>query len=391
MQSTHLAATVAPLSAQERQALLQDAKLHSLSDVFATIPDPRSRHGLRYPLAFVLTCLAAALLCNNNSLDAVAQWCREHRSLLRRLFPNQRWLTPTGSLLRRLLPRLDPEQIEWCLTGWITQDLATDEPLAFDGKTVVGSGAAQGTPIHLLSISTHESGQTLLQAAVAEKTNEIPVAQEVLPLLPLAGRVCTADALHTHRELCRLIREQGGDYLLVVKENEPHLRQALVWYFDDPGGCDRRAETRERHRGRIERRSIEVTSELTAYLADWPGIQQQAKLTRMVQRRGRVQEEVVYLITSLPEQVAGPERLLDLARGQWSIESRHWIRDCVFGEDRSCLRTGHGPQIMAAFRNLAITLIRRQGTRQITASRRHYAAHPREALRLLLAPGVAHR
>lgn len=87
---------------------------------------------------------------------------------------------------------------------------------------------------------------------------------------------------------------------------------------------------------------------------------------------------------SLPAQAAGPERLLELARGQCSIESRLWTRDCVFGEDRSCLRTGHGPQVMAAFRTLAISLIRRQGTRQITATRRHFAAHPRQAIRPLL-------
>jgi predicted transposase YbfD/YdcC len=391
MQSTHLSSLAGTLSPEERCALLSDQQLHALSDVFAAVPDPRSRHGLRYPLPFLLTCVTAALLCNSNSLDAVAQWCREHRAALRRLFPDQRRLTPSGSLLRRLLPRLDAEHLEWRLAGWIQQDLAADEPVAFDGKTVHGSGAAEGVPIHLLSISTHESGQTLLQVRVADKTNEIPVAQEVLPCLPLADRVCTADALHTHRELCQLIRDQGGDYVLVVKENEPHLHQALAWYFDDPLSTDRRASTRERGRGRIEQRTIRVTGELTDYLASWPGIHQQAELIRRVQRKERLQEERVYLITSLTAQAAGPERLLALVRGQWSIESRHWLRDAVFGEDRSCVRTGNAPQIMAALRNLVITLIRRRGTRQITAARRHFSAHPCEALRLLLAPQRSHR
>lgn len=391
MQSTHVSSAVAALSSVERRALLQDGKLHTLREVFTTIPDPRSRHGRRYPLSFLLTCLVAALLCNSNSLDAAAQWAREHRSLLRRLFPGQRFLSPSGSLLRRLVPRLDPEQVEWRLTSWLQQDLATDEPLAFDGKTVRGSGAADHIPIQLLSISTHDSGQTVLQVQVADKTNEIPAAREILSVLSVAERVCTADALHTHRDLCQLIRDRGGDYLLVVKENEPHLHQALAWYFNDPLATDRSAQTRERARGRIERRNIRVTSELTEYLALWPGIQQQAELTRTVQRKGHLQQQTVYLITSLSSRAADPHRLLALARGQWSIESRHWIRDCVFGEDRSCLRTGNGPHIMAALRNLAISLIRRQGTRQITATRRHFAAHPRKALRLLLSPSTDHR
>jgi len=360
MQSTHLASLVAPLAADERAALLRDPTLHTLDAVFASIPDPRSRHGRRYPLPFLLTCLIAALLCTNNSLDAVAQWYREHRTLLRRLFPTQRHLTPTGSLLRRLLPRLDAEQVEWRLASWLQQDLAADEAVALDGKAVRGSGAAAGTAIHPLSVSTHDSGQTLCKVQVADKTNEIPVAHEILALLPLTDRVCTADALQTHRDLCRLIRDRGGQYLLVVKGNEPHLQQALAWYFDDPGPTDRCASTRERQRGRIDRRHIVVTSELTTYLDDWPDICQQAKLTRTVECNEQRHEETVYLITSLSAHEAEPERLLALARGQWSIESRHWLRDVVFAEDRSCLRTGAAPQIMAALRNLAISLIRRQ-------------------------------
>lgn len=391
MESTRLPATVGTLSSRDRDALLRADRLQSLCAVLAAVPDPRSRHGRRYPLAFLLTCVVAALLCNNNSLDAVAQWCREQRALLGRLFPEQRWLTPSGSLFRKLLPRLDAEQVEAQLAQWISQAVAEDEPIALDGKTVHGSGAAGGHALQLLSISTHHSGQTLLQVAVVDKTNEIPVAQAVLPTLPLRDRVCTADALHTHRELCRLIQEEGGHYLLVAKENEPQLYQALQWYFDEPSPADRTAQTRERRRGRIEQRAIQVTSELTDYLAQWPGIQQQAQLIRTVQRQGKVHDETVYLITSLPHEAAGPERLLALIRGQWSIEARHWLRDVVFGEDGSCLRTGSGPQLMAAFRNLAISLIRRLGTHQITATRRHFAAHPREALRLLVDPPTALR
>jgi hypothetical protein len=70
----------------------------------------------------------------------------------------------------------------------------------------------------------------------------------------------------------------------------------------------------------MEERTIQVTDELTDYLAAWPGIQQQAKLTRRVSHQGKVHEETVSLITSLSAQEAGPDHLLTLARGQWSIE-----------------------------------------------------------------------
>ena len=94
---------------------------------------------------------------------------------------------------------------------------------------------------------------------------------------------------------------------------------------------------------------------------------------------------MAYLLTDLTPIQASPRRLLDLERGHWSIENGlHDVRDVSKGSDRSRLRTGSAPQLMAALRNLAITLIHRNGSSQIAASRRHFAAHPREAITLLL-------
>jgi predicted transposase YbfD/YdcC len=112
-----------------------------------------------------------------------------------------------------------------------------------------------------------------------------------------------------------------------------------------------------------------------------------AQLTRTVtvRRTGKTSQEIVYLITDLTPAQASPERLLELVRGHWSIEnSSHYVRDVTFHEDRSHLRCGQAPQIMAALRNLAITLIHRQGSSQIAATRRHFASHPYRAFRLLL-------
>src|SRR6266568_4809422 len=88
----------------------------------------------------------------------------------------------------------------------------------------------------------------------------------------------------------------------------------------------------------------------------------------------------VYLITPLTPAEANPRRLLDLVRGHWGIEnSSHYVRDVTFGEDRSRLRTGSAPQILAALRNLVITLIHRTGTILITATRRAFSHDPAQA------------
>jgi predicted transposase YbfD/YdcC len=379
------------LSEEERRALLTDGGLDRLQAVFAAVPDPRGRRGRRYDLPFLLTCLVAALLCNCNTLAAVGQWCVEQRPLLARRYPHYRFLTPTGALFRWLLPRLPVAELEWALAGWVraTGRLADQEPLALDGKTVRGAAVLQpdGTrqAPHLLSVSGHLRQETLLQVRVDGKTNEIPVAQALLPYLPLRGRLVTADALHTQTAFAKGVVDQGGDYLLCVKGNQPTLYADIALAFADPAtACSRPTTTLDRRRGRTEVRSLRTTTDLNAYLSVLPDIGQVAELTRTVTTHKGTHQEVVFLVTSRPPARARRRQLLTWIRGHWSVEARHWLRDVTFGEDRSRLGGGHAPQIMAALRNLCLTLIRRSGTAQIAAKRRSFAYHPAKALALLL-------
>lgn len=388
MQSTAVSALLDALSPDERQALLSDERLRTLPAAFAAVPDPRKRRGQRYDLPFLLTCLVAALLCNCNSLEAVGQWCALQRPLLARHFGPRRHLSPTGSLYRRLLPRLSPAHVEAAIAAWVraTRPLRDREPLALDGKTVRGAGTATQPAPHLLSVSTHQTHETLVQVQVDDHTNEIPIAQALLPHLPLRGRVVTADALHTQTALAQTIVDRGGDYLLCVKGNQGRLYEELAAYFADPQATARSATTLDRRRGRTETRTLHASTRLSAYLTRYfafPRLGQVIRLLRTMRDHTGLHSEVVYFITSLTPRRADPARLLALIRGHWSVETRHWVRDVPFGEDRSRLRTGHAPQIMAAFRNLAHTLIRRTGTTEITAQRRAFAAHPASALRLL--------
>jgi predicted transposase YbfD/YdcC len=380
-----------PLREDERNRLLEKAALLSVYEILEAVPDPRKRHGLRYELAFVLTCLLAALLCNCNSTPAIAQWCREQVGLLREVFGARLFLTPSDSLYRKLLPRLDVQAVEAVLGRWIqaTLQAAADEPIALDGKTLRGARTDEQTPPHLLSFCTHHSQETLFQVRVSEKTNEIPVAKAVLPSLPVAGRVVTSDALHTHADFMQITHQQRAYSLYTVKQNQPSLYEHLATYFADPQALCQQADTWDRHRGRVEHRVIRVSTELNAYLAvEWPLLAQVAQLTRTVTCKGVTSTEVVYLITDLCPAQASPLRLLALVRGHWSIENRsHYVRDVCFLEDRSRLRSGQAPQVLAAFRNLAITLIHRGGTSHISATRRSFAYHPQQVLTLLCSQG----
>lgn len=385
MQSTALAAVLDDLADETREALLADRTLRSLTDVLATIPDPRSCHGKRYDLPLLLTCLVAALLCGCNSMEAVGAWCRTEQPLLRRLFGRRQHLTPTGSLYRRLLPRLDAAHLEWALSGWIlTTRARTDrEAVALDGKVLCGAGETGAPAPHLLSVSTHETKETLIQLRIADKTNEIPVAQAVLPWLLLNGRVVTADALHCQTALAQVVLDQGAEYLLCVKGNQGTLYRDIVDVFADSTTVWTEATTVERQHGRREERCVRATTELNAHSAGFHSVGQVLQIRRTVQDKRGTHGDVDYFITSLTPRQADPSRLLALIRGHWSIETRHYLRDVVFGEDHSQIRTGHAPQILAALRNAILTLLRRTRRTAITAARREFAAHPARAVALL--------
>jgi len=148
MQDTPAPSFFAALNAQERAPLFTDAHVRTLPAAFASLPDPRKQRGQRDDLPFLLTCLAAALLCDCNSLEAVGRWTRDQQAVLARVCGPRRHLTPTGSLYRRLLPRLSVAHVERALASWVpqTRPLRDREPLAFDGKTVRGARTEAQAP-----------------------------------------------------------------------------------------------------------------------------------------------------------------------------------------------------------------------------------------------------
>ena len=109
-----------------------------------------------------------------------------------------------------------------------------------------------------------------------------------------------------------------------------------------------------------------------------------AQVTRVVTRKHGTTTEIVYLITNLSPAHAEPERPLRVIRGHWSIENgSHYVRDMTFGEDRSRLRSGDAPQIMATLRNLAITFIHRTDSSRVAKTRRTFSYTPAQVLDLL--------
>jgi predicted transposase YbfD/YdcC len=370
------------------------AQPRPLIEVFADLPDFRKSKGKRHPLPAVVSLACCAMLCGYRSYGAIAEWGRNYGTQMANAlgFTHN---TPCAATLFTIFGRLDCEAFEAKLGAWAESVVAhtpaapqaPEEAIAVDGKTLRGS-KKQGAPgTHLLSVLSHRLGLTLTQQAVDAKTNEITAVETVLEQLVLSGRVLTMDALLTQRQVAQTIVDEGGDYVMIVKDNQRKLKDDIELVFTLPPAGDRQEHIRtvDVGHGRIETRNLTTSEALVGY-SDWPGMAQVFEVGRhvIVKKTGKERVEVVYGVTSLSPEQADPGRLLALVRGHWCIENKsHWVRDVTFDEDRSQVRSGNIPQLMAALRNTAIGLLRRAGYTNMAQACRHMAAQPTKALALI--------
>ena len=339
---------------------LSSAESISLVQALAAVPDPRSRRGRRHSLQSVLFLALSAVLAGARSYAGIADWAAVAEPQVRVCAD-----PPHASTFRRLLSRLDPVALQAVLTGWVLsrQEAAAAQAtvaarpaaeqrrvVAADGKTLRGARSPDGAQVKVFSVYDRAQHLVLTQSAVVDG-DEIAAFTTALATLPdLAEVVVTADALHCQREHAAWLAERGGHYLFTVKGNQPTLRRTLAAL---PWAQVSGSRRRQSAHGRTESRSIKVVRR------------------RRDQCTGKTSTEVVYAITSLTYRQADPQLLATWIQGHWGIENRvHHVRDVTQGEDASRIRTGTGPEVMAALRNTALNLHRLDGYTNIASAQR---------------------
>lgn len=340
-------------------------------DVLVSVPDPRDPRGLRYPLAGLLAIAILATAAGMRGYAGFATWAATAPTeVLARLGIRSR--RPSEKTFRSVLSRLDPTDLDRRLGGYFTGLAAAQAAgsdllaVAVDGKTLRGARRMGAAAAHLVAVFAHHARLVLGQLAVTEKSNEIPCVRELLRTFGKARLLVTIDAMHTQVATAKLIcGTLKSHYLMIVKSNQPKLLariQALPW-----------AQVPDTHReesppahGRIETRTLKVLT--TVHGIGFPHARQIIQITRdrVVTATGEHSHEIVYAICSLPFEHAHPRAIAVWLRNHWGIENAvHWVRDVTFDEDRSTVRTGTAPQVLASLRNTALNLHRLAGADNI--------------------------
>lgn len=180
----------------------------------------------------------------------------------------------------------------------------------------------------------------------------------LLDAIEIKGRLITADALLTQRKLADYLVQRGAHYHFTAKGNQATLQSNITLLFQDRKAPDFCEVTPPDH-GRIETRRIWCSEALNGYL-DFPHVAQVFLIERDVfhKKSAKHSMEIAVGLTSQTSAQANAQQVLEVNRGHWTIENRcHYVIDWNFDEDRSRIRTGHGPENVTRLRRFAVGVL----------------------------------
>jgi predicted transposase YbfD/YdcC len=358
---------------------------------FESLPDPRHERNRRHLLVDVIVIAVCGVIAGCEGPTAIHRWAKVKEDWLRDLLELPHGI-PSRDCVRRVLSALKPEAFQRCFGEWIAESIGSDDAaarhIAIDGKTLRRShnrGAGLG-PLHVVSAWASDTGLALGQLATDEKSNEITAIPELLDQIDVNKAIVTIDAMGCQKEIAKKIIDQGADYCLAVKENQPTLYTSIEAFFNThlEDDCQsiacRRHETHEKSHGRADTRDYYL-----AKLPDdfplkekWPGLKAIGMACRWSERDdGKQSADIRYYITS---RYLSGEKFAAAVRGHWGIEnSLHWVLDVTFDEDQSRARDRRLADNIAWLRRLAIGLLKQhpskhsiKGKRQIAGWSNHF-------------------
>ena len=363
----------------------------SIKSHFRKLRDPRRRHCREHRFLDIIVIAICAVAGGANSWTAMALFGRTHLAWFKRLLalPNG---IPSHDTFQRVFEHLNPQALQTCVREWLLSlSGALQVPhIAIDGKTLRGSGSSTLGPLHLVSAWATQYHLSLGQVAVDSKSNEITAIPKLLELLDLHGAVVTIDAMGCQKAIVEEIVKKGCDYVLTVKDNQPHLLQDIqecvgqVLEHGVEGRDYQTYEKTEQGHGREERRSYVVIPDPEGIRdkAAWRKLRVIGMCTSERTVQGKKSTEVRYFIGS---KKAGARYYGRVLRDHWRIENNlHWQLDVAFDEDRNRTRERNECENLAMLRRLALVLLKRHPSKDSLRNKRLQAGWDTDFLEAVL-------
>lgn len=334
-----------------------------LNMYFGLIEDKRDQFTIKHKLIDILKLIMISVLCGMDELDKIVDYGNNKKEFLEKEFNIK--TIPSKPTMTRVLVMIDTKWLGLSIVG-IVQSLIKEKnkQIMFDGKAIRSTDAIKSIEKMMNIVTAYtDTGVSLLQKTVEDKTNEIPAVQELIDMLDVEGLIITADAMHCQKETAKKIIENGGDYVLQLKANQKSFYEDVYAMFDDKymSETDKECEyeiykTQEKKHGRIETRTCYVLNEIaffTDYVDTWKGLKKIFAVKRKVEKDERISEEMSCYLSS---KNASAKELLEYTRNHWQIESMHHILDVTFDEDRCKLLSKRAQENMNIFRKMGVSI-----------------------------------
>ena len=328
---------------------------------FAELKDPRVERTREHLLEEILLIAIAAILSGANGWNEIENYGKAKHEWLSGFLTLPGGI-PSHDTFNRVFAALAAEELEKGFVAWVSSiaRLTAGEVVAIDGKTLRGTRSTGGKAlVHMVSAWANSNNLVLAQRKVDDKSNEITAIPQLLKAVELSGAVVTIDAIGCQKSIASQIVEKEADYVLAVKENQPHLLADIKDSFQMLA-ADTVSEQIDCGHGRVERRTCSVLSDLSLLDApsQWASLRGLVRIQaeRYHKASGKIEREIRYYITSLK---AGAAQLNSKIRQHWGIENKlHWVLDVGFSEDASRKRAGNAAQNFSLLNRIALNLLK---------------------------------
>lgn len=353
--------------------------IRKLIRFFQSIEDVRLQGKVSYPLHEIIMVMFLAILSGATTIVEISLYGEVNKRWLERHFGVKHGI-PSHDTFRRVLSLIDPSHLQTATVSFLLENIKVIKrafqidtgikQYCLDGKTARRTGRLKGTErevkqLHTLHVYDRSDGICIVSKEAGKKTNEIPVAQEILKLLDLNGSIVSFDALNTQRGTIAVIVAQKGGYVAAIKGNQPELYQNALTTFTP--SLIKRIETDsanyfevcEKSHSRIEVRKYYLTKNVSkiAKLQDWPGLKAIAYYTLHTQdvNTGKTTFDEHYYISS----VTDAELCFDIISGHWAVENQlHWHLDVNFLEDATEIIDRSAFQNFSLLNKMALSLLK---------------------------------
>jgi len=347
------------------------ANLEKMLEFFEDVEDPRRDHPTKYhPLGSIIGIAVCAVISGAEGFHGISMWAEDRKEWLDEML----WLPngiPSEDTIGRVFGLIDQAQFGRAFRKWTqTLAIAHEEMVAFDGKTLRGSGDDKDDCVHLVNAWAAQNDLVVAQLTVDDDSNEIPALNRAIRLLDVQRLLVTIDAIGCQTDMADEITTRGGDYLLRVKSNQETLYEEIREFFawaTDPSRPDDQdvelgyAERTDGGHGRVTTRRCWVSEQLEGLskATSWPDIQGVVMVETERDDGEDIATQKKYYVTSCSAQTANDaDYLLGSARQHWGIENKvHWVLDVGFSEDQSRVTTPNAAANLSAVRKMAKNLL----------------------------------